>query len=136
MGVQLKRTSQGRLPDLRGDKRKFKQIVINLLSNAIKFTPEGGKVSLGAEINANGGLKVTISDTGIGIAAEDFDKAMAPFSQVDSTLSRKHDGTGLGLPITEASTAKPSPPTRPAFMQPQTTSSKTLRRISLSRKRP
>ena len=101
-GVQLKRTSQGSLPDLRGDKRKFKQIVINLLSNAIKFTPEGGKVSLGAEINANGGLKVTISDTGIGIAAEDLDKVLEPFAQVKSAHARKYEGTGLGLPISKA----------------------------------
>ncbi len=101
-GVQLERTGQDSLPGLRGDEKKFKQIVINLLSNAIKFTPEGGQVSLGAEIDAHGDLKVTISDTGIGIAAEDLDKAMAPFSQVDSTLSRKHQGTGLGLPICKA----------------------------------
>ncbi len=101
-GVQLERTGLDSLPSLRGDEKKFKQIVINLLSNAIKFTPEGGQVSLGAEIDANGDLKVMISDTGIGIAAEDLDKAMAPFSQVDSAFSRKYEGTGLGLPICKA----------------------------------
>ncbi len=101
-GVQLERTGLDSLPSLRGDEKKFKQIVINLLSNAIKFTPEGGQVSLGAEIDAHGDLKVTISDTGIGIAAEDLDKAMAPFSQVDSAFSRKYEGTGLGLPICKA----------------------------------
>jgi signal transduction histidine kinase len=101
-GVQLKRTSQGSLPKLRGDEKKFKQIVINLLFNAVKFTPEGGKVSLGAEIEANGGLEVTIADSGIGIAAEDLDKVMAPFAQVESAHSRKYEGTGLGLPISKA----------------------------------
>ena len=64
--VQLERTGLDSLPSLRGDEKKFKQIVINLLSNAIKFTPEGGQVSLGAEIDAHGDLKVTISDTGMG----------------------------------------------------------------------
>ncbi|MEC4687820.1 MAG: HAMP domain-containing sensor histidine kinase [Nitrospirota bacterium] len=100
--VQLERTGLDSLPSLRGDEKKFKQIVINLLSNAIKFTPEGGQVSLGAEIDAHGDLKVTISDTGIGIAAEDLDKVMTPFAQVDSAHSRKHQGTGLGLPISKA----------------------------------
>ncbi len=60
------------------------------------------KVSLGAEINANGRLKVTISDTGIGIAAEDLDKILAPFAQVESDHARKYEGTGLGLPISKA----------------------------------
>ncbi len=101
-GVQLERTGPDGLPSLRGDEKKFKQIVINLLFNAIKFTPEGGQVSLGAEIDAHGDLKVTISDTGIGIAAEDLDKAMAPFSQVDTAHTRNYEGTGLGLSICKA----------------------------------
>ncbi len=101
-GVQLERTSQDSLPGLRGDEKKFKQIVINLLSNAIKFTPEGGKVTLSADVEGDGSLKLTVSDTGIGIAAEDLDKVMAPFSQVESAHSRNHQGTGLGLPISKA----------------------------------
>ena len=101
-GVQLERTSQDSLPDLRGDEKKFKQIVINLLSNAIKFTSEGGKVTLSAEVEGDGSLRLTVSDTGIGIAAEDLDKVMAPFAQVNSAHSRKHQGTGLGLPISKA----------------------------------
>ncbi|MEE9159174.1 MAG: ATP-binding protein, partial [Gammaproteobacteria bacterium] len=101
-GVQLERTSQDSLPGLRGDEKKFKQIVINLLSNANKFTPAGGKVTLSAEVEGDGSLKLTVSDTGIGIAAEDLDKVMAPFSQVESAHSRKHQGTGLGLPISKA----------------------------------
>ncbi len=101
-GVQLERTSQDSLPGLRGDEKKFKQIVINLLSNAIKFTSEGGKVTLSAEVEGDGSLRLTVSDTGIGIAAEDLDKVMAPFSQVESAHSREHQGTGLGLPISKA----------------------------------
>ncbi len=90
------------IPALWGDERKFKQILINLLTNAVKFTPAGGKVGMEAFVDEDGGLTVKVFDTGIGIAAEDIGKAMAPFLQVDSTLGRKHDGTGLGLPLTKA----------------------------------
>ncbi len=85
-----------------GDEKKFKQIVLNLLSNAIKFTPEGGHVTLSTGIDGEGGFELTVSDTGIGIAAGDLDKALAPFSQVDSAYCRTHEGTGLGLPISRA----------------------------------
>jgi signal transduction histidine kinase len=101
-GLQLLREGPDRLPSLWADEKKFMQIVINLLSNAIKFTPEGGKVTLTAEIEGDGSLKLTVSDTGIGIAADDLERAMAPFSQVDSAYCRTHEGTGLGLPISRA----------------------------------
>ncbi len=101
-GLRLLREGPDRLPSLWADEKKFKQIVINLLSNAIKFTPEGGRVTLTAEIEGDGSLKLTVSDTGIGIAADDLEQAMAPFSQVDSAYCRKHEGTGLGLPISKA----------------------------------
>ncbi len=98
-----RRVAEG-LPALWGDERKFKQILINLLTNAVKFTPAGGKVGLEAFVDEGGGLTVKVFDTGIGIAAEDIGKAMAPFEQVDSTLGRKFDGTGLGLPLAKAFT--------------------------------
>ncbi len=101
-GLRLVREGQDTLPCLYGDEKKFKQIVINLLSNAIKFTSEGGTVTLGAEVEAEGSLKVTVSDTGIGIAAEDLENALAPFYQVDSAYCRTLEGTGLGLPISRA----------------------------------
>ncbi|MFB3128150.1 MAG: sensor histidine kinase, partial [Lysobacteraceae bacterium] len=101
-GLQLLREGPDRLPSLWADEKKFKQIVIELLSNAIKFTPEGGKVTLSAEVVGDGSLKLTVSDTGIGIAAEDLDRVMTPFVQVDSENSRKYRGTGLGLPISKA----------------------------------
>ncbi len=90
------------IPALWGDERKFKQILINLLTNAVKFTPAGGKVGLEAFVDEGGGLTIKVFDTGIGIAPEDIGKAMAPFEQVDSTLGRKYDGTGLGLPLSKA----------------------------------
>ncbi len=87
---------------LRADKRKLKQILINLLSNAIKFTPPGGRVEVSARLDGCGDMLISVADTGIGIAPEDIPKAMAPFSQVDTTLSRKYEGTGLGLPLTKS----------------------------------
>jgi signal transduction histidine kinase len=102
--LRLERRVAEDIPALWGDERKFKQILINLLTNAVKFTPAGGKVGLEAFVDDGGGLTVKVFDTGIGIAAEDIGKAMAPFLQVDSTLGRKYDGTGLGLPLTKAFT--------------------------------
>ena len=101
-GVVLKHEIPADLPALRADERKLKQILLNLLSNAVKFTPAGGHVELRAATDAEGGFSISVADDGIGIAPEDMAKAMAPFGQVDSTLSRKYDGTGLGLPLTLA----------------------------------
>ena len=91
-----------RLPRLRADERKLKQILLNLLSNAIKFTPHGGRVTLAVGCDPAEGLTITVTDTGIGIADIDMPKVLAPFGQVDSALSRKFEGTGLGLPLTKA----------------------------------
>ena len=90
------------LPTVWGDPRKIKQIVLHLLSNAVKFTAAGGKVGLEAEADLKKGLVITVTDTGQGIAAEDIWKAMAPFSQVDGSLDRPHEGSGLGLPLSKA----------------------------------
>jgi signal transduction histidine kinase len=87
------------LPHLNGDRRRMRQIQLNLLSNALKFTPPGGTVTLRA-FRSEKGLELQVIDTGIGIASQDFAKALEPFGQVDSSLSRKYEGTGLGLPIT------------------------------------
>ena len=92
------------VPALCVDKTKLKQILINLLSNAVKFTPEGGRVSLGGELAGNGEFLFLVSDSGIGIAPGDIARAMSPFGQVDSRLSRKYEGTGLGLPLAKSLT--------------------------------
>ena len=89
------------LPHLKADERKLKQVLLNLMSNAIKFTPEGGTVELTACRAGDGSFVFEVSDTGIGIAAEDIPRAFAPFEQVDSRLSRQFEGTGLGLPLSE-----------------------------------
>jgi signal transduction histidine kinase len=77
----------------------MKQILLNLLSNAVKFTEAGGGVRVDAQIDTAGGLVIAVSDTGIGIRPEDIPRALAPFTQIDSQFTRRHEGTGLGLPL-------------------------------------
>jgi signal transduction histidine kinase len=97
-GVTLNTDLADGLPLLRGDRRRIKQILLNLLSNAVKFTPAQGCVMVRACLSG-GHLVMTVEDTGIGIAAGDIPKALERFGQVDSRLSRKYEGTGLGLPL-------------------------------------
>lgn len=87
---------------LEADERLIKQITLNLLSNSIKFTEPGGKVTVGLEKTAPGGLCLSVTDTGIGMTAEEIKIAKRPFGQVDSSLSRRHEGSGLGLPLISA----------------------------------
>lgn len=89
-------------PGLRADQRKLRQILLNLVSNSVKFTPRGGTITLAARRGAHGGLELSVCDTGIGIGAEDLPRALTPFGQVDSNLSRRYVGTGLGLPLTKS----------------------------------
>ena len=84
------------------DPKKLKQVLLNLLSNAVKFTPAGGEVRCQAwEDAVNKRLVIQVKDTGIGIAPKDISRVMTPFGQVDSTLARKYEGTGLGLPLSK-----------------------------------
>lgn len=84
------------------DGKKFKQVWLNLLSNAVKFTPSGGSVMVTAwQPVGEDMVTFQVQDTGIGIAPKDISRAMAPFGQVDNTLKRKYEGTGLGLPLTK-----------------------------------
>jgi signal transduction histidine kinase len=101
-GVGLEILPGGELPLLVADKRLLKQILLNLLSNAIKFTSAGGRVTVKAALDAKGGLRITVADTGIGMNPDDITKAMSPYGQIDSRISRKHQGTGLGLPISHS----------------------------------
>jgi signal transduction histidine kinase len=92
------------LPMICADERMIKQVLLNLLSNAVKFTPQGGRVTVGARIDENGAMALSVSDTGIGIAPEHMDVIMQPFGQADAALDRKYEGTGLGLPLVKAMT--------------------------------
>jgi PAS domain S-box-containing protein len=84
------------------DERKLKQALVNLLSNSLKFTPRGGSVTLAAAVTADGGMALSVRDTGIGIAADQIETVLAPFGQVESAFSREHHGTGLGLPLAKS----------------------------------
>lgn len=86
------------MPLLLVDVRRIRQVVINLLSNAVKFTPSGGQVRVLLE-HRDAGVVLTVSDTGIGMSPEDIPVAFERFGQVDNSLSRKYEGTGLGLPL-------------------------------------
>src|SRR5262245_27326667 len=92
------------IPPLWGDELKLKQILVNLLSNAVKFTPGGGRILLEARASAKTGLEISVSDTGIGIAQHDIPKAMTPFQRIENQYNRRHEGTGLGLPLSKALT--------------------------------
>jgi signal transduction histidine kinase len=84
------------------DPKKLKQVLLNLLSNAVKFTPAGGEVRCQAWVDVTSNdLVIVVSDTGIGIAPKDISKVMTPFGQVESALSRRYEGTGLGLPLSK-----------------------------------
>jgi signal transduction histidine kinase len=86
------------LPPIRADREKLTHVLGNLVGNAIHFTPEGGRVWISGRLGA-GELLVEVGDTGIGIAPEHHDLVFREFAQVDSSASRQHHGTGLGLTI-------------------------------------
>jgi len=84
-----------------GDEQKVTQVVLNLVSNAIKFTQPGGLVTVSLH-DVDYGVELKVTDPGIGMSAADIELALAPFGEVDSALSRKHAGTGLGLPLSKS----------------------------------
>ncbi|MCB1752590.1 MAG: response regulator [Gammaproteobacteria bacterium] len=85
---------------LRCDARRMKQLLVNLLGNAVKFTPEGGSIELKVETDTRlGQICFSVSDTGIGIPQELQQKLFKPFVQLDSQLTRRYSGTGLGLAL-------------------------------------
>jgi signal transduction histidine kinase len=85
------------------DEHKIKQIVFNLLSNAVKFTPDGGRVQVDARRTGEAGsfIEISVSDTGIGIKKDDLDRLFKEFSQLDSPLQKRYEGTGLGLALSK-----------------------------------
>lgn len=100
-GVALHHAVPPTLPMLQADLRAVTQILINLVGNAVKFTDPGGRVDITATI-VEDRLSVSVTDTGIGMKPSDIPLALAPFQQLDSAWERKYDGTGLGLPLTDA----------------------------------
>jgi two-component system, cell cycle sensor histidine kinase DivJ len=97
-GVDLATRLPEDLPAMTGDPRAFKQIALNLVANAIKFTERGGSVTVSAAVEGSR-LMLRVTDTGVGIAADDLQRIGDPFFQAGKTYQRKHEGTGLGLSI-------------------------------------
>lgn len=99
--VALSMDAPASLPLLQADERMLRQMLLNLLSNAVKFTPAGGRAWVTLEMQGPV-LQIAVHDTGVGMAAQDIPKALAPFGQVRGVLSRDHQGTGLGLPLVKS----------------------------------
>ena len=98
-GVALAHHIEKDMPGLLGDERRVKQVLLNLLSNAVKFTMDKGRITLSAMTAADGGVRFEVEDTGIGMDEAGIETALTQFGQVDSKLSRRYEGTGLGLPL-------------------------------------
>jgi signal transduction histidine kinase len=96
-GITLGSTIDSSVGSIRADERKVKQVLLNLLSNALKFTPEGGRIDVGAAIHGEL-VEVSVADTGVGIAPEDQEMVFEEFRQV-GTADKKMEGTGLGLTL-------------------------------------
>jgi len=101
-GVELTFELEHRCTRLRADRRKLKQVLVNLIANAIKFTQRGGRVTVKSWSHPDSGCVFQVIDTGIGIALKDIPKALSQFGQIDSSLARHHEGSGLGLPLAKA----------------------------------
>lgn len=100
-GIDLTTRAPGDLPQMVGDPRAFRQILLNLLSNAIKFTERGGAVTVTAAVDGSR-LLLRVIDTGVGIGADDLKRLGEPFFQAGKTYQRRHEGTGLGLSIVKS----------------------------------
>ena len=98
-GVGLVDGCVARDVEVAADRRAVKQIFLNVLGNAVKFTPMGGTVTAKIALDQTGDLEVSFTDTGIGIAANEIDRALSYFGQADGGLARRYDGAGLGLPL-------------------------------------
>jgi len=98
-GVQVNLHRNGSLDVVSGDERRIRQVIFNLLSNAVKFTPEGGQVDVNAA-RVDGEMRVSVADSGPGIAAEDLERIFEEFQQTEAGASQ-HEGTGLGLALSK-----------------------------------
>jgi signal transduction histidine kinase len=90
------------IPPVRGDERRLRQVLSHLLSNAVKFTGAGGAVRVVAELAPGGDLLLWVVDTGIGIPEAELDRVFEPFTQIDTSLARRFQGSGLGLYVCRA----------------------------------
>jgi len=100
-GLTLDVAIEPQLPEVLVDVRKFDQVLLNLISNAVKFTPNGGRIRIESRRTADGGIVVRVTDTGIGIAADELSDVLKPFVQSRDAERRRVQGTGLGLPLAD-----------------------------------
>ncbi len=98
-GINLSKSTDPALAMIKADPVRLKQIVLNLLSNALKFTPSGGSVRVFVQRSLAGTIDLSVADTGTGMTEDEVKLALEPFGQADNGLGRKHEGTGLGLPL-------------------------------------
>lgn len=91
-------------PQILGDGLRLKQILINLLGNAVKFTPERGRIKVESYRLDHDRAAIEVTDTGIGMSPAEIETAIRPFGQIDTAFNKRHEGTGLGLPIAYALT--------------------------------
>jgi PAS domain S-box-containing protein len=99
--IRLSIEADTHLPYLRADPTRLKQILLNLLSNAVKFTAPGGSVVVALQRSEEGGIQFAVRDTGPGMTAQEITTALEPFGQIDAAHTRRHEGTGLGLPLAQ-----------------------------------
>lgn len=98
-GLSVSNLIDGNVPHIIGEDVAIKQIFVNLLSNAAKFTPKGGRITLSYEYEDGGPLRLSITDTGVGLNEKEIEKALSPFGQVETALNRSSSGAGLGLTL-------------------------------------
>ncbi|HET6159754.1 MAG TPA: ATP-binding protein [Dongiaceae bacterium] len=99
--VTLKFEPGPNLPNVMVDQRAMRQVLLNLLSNAVKFTKPGGEVTLRAQLSMDDELLLQVCDTGIGMREEDLHRVLEPFVQLENELTRRYEGTGLGLSLSK-----------------------------------
>ena len=100
--LTLETTLPHPLPHLRADEHMLRQMLVNLLWNAVKFTPPGGRIGILAACGDDGTFRFEVADTGIGMSPDEIPTALMPFRQLDGSLTRRHGGTGLGLPLVKS----------------------------------
>ncbi len=98
-GLKLKLDLAENLPALQADERRITQVLLNLATNAVKFTPAGGTITIGADVESSGNLVVSVADSGIGISEKDLERVFEPFVQVNRSAHPQQEGAGLGLSI-------------------------------------
>ncbi len=101
-GLALNFAKNLNLPPLYADPLRVKQVLVNLLTNAIKFTPRGGNIKVTGTASGDGGVCLTVQDTGIGIAKKDMPRALERFGQIRDGHMRAHEGAGLGLALSRS----------------------------------